>query len=111
MERVDPDQMVSFPPPVDIKTPSVENSPLAAYPSRWLIADVAVTIASESGGGSEVDQSAKKSEDIQSVGVKYCDRCARRASTLLCDDRSLQQLCQDCSDHLARLRGIRPKLR
>ncbi len=66
-------------------------------------------IASEGGGGSRVEHSGSKSDDVQSAVVRYCDRCARRASKLLFDDLSLQQLCQDCSDHLARLRGIRPK--
>ncbi len=67
-------------------------------------------IEREGGGGSAVERRERKSDDVQFMIVKYCDRCARRATTLLCDDLSLQQLCRDCSDHLVRLRGIRPKL-
>lgn len=42
--------------------------------------------------------------------VQYCDRCARRSSTLVLDDLSLQELCAECRKELARLRArhIRP---
>ncbi len=37
--------------------------------------------------------------------VQYCDRCARRSSTLVLDDLSLQELCAECRRELARLRA------
>lgn len=42
--------------------------------------------------------------------VQYCDRCARRSSALVLDDLSLQELCAECRQELARLRAkhIRP---
>jgi hypothetical protein len=57
-----------------------------------------------------MEQFRSKSDDVQSMVVRYCDRCARCATTLLLDDLSLQRLCQDCSDHLVRLRGARRTL-
>lgn len=39
-----------------------------------------------------------------------CDRCARRSTTLLFDDISLQELCRDCFDRLKRRRWTAPHL-
>jgi hypothetical protein len=54
--------------------------------------------------------SSRLSNEVQSIVVAYCDRCARRSSKLLCDDLSLQELCEDCFDILTRWRAIRPLL-
>lgn len=43
--------------------------------------------------------------------VLYCDRCARRSPALICDDMTLQELCQDCSDRLSRRRQTAPGLK
>lgn len=37
--------------------------------------------------------------------VRYCDRCARRATALHLDDLSLQELCDDCVKLLSYRRG------
>jgi len=47
-----------------------------------------------------------RSIDIASKAVKYCDRCARRTSTVLFDDLTLQELCQDCLKTLKRRRDF-----
>lgn len=39
-----------------------------------------------------------------------CDRCGRRSTTLLCDDLTFQELCQDCRDRLKRRREMAPHL-
>jgi hypothetical protein len=57
-----------------------------------------------------MENSRPGSNDVPSVVVRYCDRCARRTSTLNFDERSFQELCQDCWDRLARLRGTRMQL-
>jgi len=49
--------------------------------------------------------SSNVSNDAQSVGVRYCDRCARRSLALFFDDLTLQELCQECCDRLTRRRG------
>ena len=49
-------------------------------------------------------------DEGQPVTFKFCDRCARRSPTLLFDDFSLQELCQDCYDHLMRLHGTRAQV-
>ena len=41
---------------------------------------------------------------------KICDRYARRSTTLLFDDLSLQELCRECSDRLKRRRWMVPLL-
>jgi hypothetical protein len=51
--------------------------------------------------------SSRLSNEVQSIVVAYCDRCARRSSKLLSDDLSLQELCEDCFDILTRRRAIR----
>lgn len=48
------------------------------------------------------------SADSQPMSIRYCDRCARRATTLLFDDLTLQDLCQDCLDQLKRRRDLIP---
>lgn len=42
----------------------------------------------------------------QTLIVGYCHRCARRASKLLCDDLTLQELCQECWERLKRKREL-----
>ena len=54
--------------------------------------------------------SSRLSNEVQSMVVAYCDRCARRSSKLLFDDLSLQELCEDCFDILTRRRAIRAPL-
>lgn len=46
----------------------------------------------------------------QRAMFKICDRCARRSTTLLFDDISLQELCMDCFDRLKRRRWMVPHL-
>ncbi|WP_141654323.1 hypothetical protein [Candidatus Nitrospira nitrosa] len=46
----------------------------------------------------------------QSPIVRYCDRCARRASKLLCDDLTWQELCQECWEQLKRKRELASSL-
>jgi len=41
----------------------------------------------------------------QAARVRYCERCARRALKLVCDDRSQQELCSECYEQLERRRG------
>jgi hypothetical protein len=62
-----------------------------------------------------MERSGEQSDNPQSIVVGYCDRCARRASTLLFDDLSLQDLCQECWERLKRkremaFRPVNPKL-
>jgi hypothetical protein len=54
--------------------------------------------------------SSRLSNEVQSIVVTYCDRCARRSPKLLFDDLSLQELCEDCFDVLTRRRAIRAPL-
>ncbi|MEW6246889.1 MAG: hypothetical protein AB1555_09285 [Nitrospirota bacterium] len=46
-----------------------------------------------------------KTSGQEQAPVQYCDRCARRSSTLVLDDLSLQELCAECRRELARLRA------
>jgi hypothetical protein len=46
------------------------------------------------------------SNEIHSIALKYCDRCARRSPSLLYDDLTLQELCQDCCNRLKRRREV-----
>lgn len=62
-----------------------------------------------------MEQSGSQSDDAQSIVVRYCDRCARRALTLLFDDLSLKELCKDCWERLKRKREtafhpVKPKM-
>lgn len=46
---------------------------------------------------------------------QWCDRCGRRATTLICDEVSLRELCPDCAHALQSRRGlsnlpVRPKV-
>ena len=49
--------------------------------------------------------SAAQSHANQSAPNRYCDRCARRSTTLEYDDLTLQALCIDCCDQLRRRRA------
>ncbi len=51
-------------------------------------------------------QSIGESHVGQTPIVGYCHRCARRASKLLCDDLTLQELCQECWERLKRKREL-----
>ena len=55
------------------------------------------------------DTSPALHEEHQAM-FKICDRCARRSTTLLFDDISLQELCRDCLDRLKRRRWTVPHL-
>jgi hypothetical protein len=46
-----------------------------------------------------------ETSEPEETPARYCDRCARRASTLVLDDLSLQELCAECRRELARLRA------
>jgi hypothetical protein len=60
-----------------------------------------------------VEHPFNASNEIQSITIKYCDRCARRSQALLYDEVTLQELCQDCCNLLKRRREVafRPAVR
>lgn len=43
-------------------------------------------------------------QDGSPTGFAFCDRCARRSRSLVFDELSAQELCQDCFTQLSRRR-------
>ncbi len=52
-----------------------------------------------------MNQSVTRAPNNPTPRIRYCDRCARRATALHLDDLSLQELCDDCIKILSRRRG------
>lgn len=48
--------------------------------------------------------STPAAQDGTSAGFIFCDRCARRSRSLVFDELSSQELCQDCFTQLSRRR-------
>jgi hypothetical protein len=50
--------------------------------------------------------STSAAQDGTSTGFAFCDRCARRARSLVSDELSSQELCPDCFTQLTRRRAV-----
>ena len=50
--------------------------------------------------------SSLAAQDGTPTGFVFCDRCARRSRSLVSDELSSQELCQDCFTQLTRRRTV-----
>lgn len=53
-----------------------------------------------------MNTSSSQPTESQTNVLKYCDRCARRSTTLYDDHLTSKELCQECYDRLNRKRTI-----